>query len=200
MPLLEKLRQNKPPFGLSHYRLILGITGITLVSCVGGFFIYQHSRKKNILPEHIQKSQEMEKENTQFEVYDLNKKTITLSSLQNKVVVINFWATWCAPCIEELPSLNELAGFYPEKLVILAVSNERTEDIKNFLMAFPGFHTNFIPSNVGRIKMLATFPVRAFPETYILDKKGKLIEKVVGPQKWNSMKWKNKIKNVLNSP
>jgi len=64
-------------------------------------------------------------------------------------------------------------------------------------MAFPDFHPNFIPSNVGKIKMLATFPVRAFPETYILDKKGKLIEKVIGPQKWNSIEWKNKIRMYL---
>ena len=113
--------------------------------------------------------------------------------------MINFWATWCAPCIEELPSLNELAKYYPKDLVILAVSNENTDDIKNFLMAFSNFHSNFIPANVGKDKMLATFSVRAFPETYILGKKGQFIEKIIGPQKWDSEEWKNKIKTFISN-
>ena len=113
--------------------------------------------------------------------------------------MINFWATWCAPCVEELPSLNDLAKNYPEKLVILAVSNERTDNIKNFLMAFPEFQNNFIPANIGRSQMLATFDVRAFPETYILDKRGQLIQKITGPQKWDSKEWKDKIKILISN-
>lgn len=112
-------------------------------------------------------------------------------------MLINFWATWCAPCIEELPSLNTLAEHYPKDLVVLAVSNESTDNIKNFLMAFPNFHPNFIPANIGRSQMLATFSVQAFPETYILNKKGQLVQKIIGPQKWDSQEWKDKIKTLI---
>ena len=181
-----------------NYKFIIGIISTISIFFLGVFFIYQYLQNKNTLPEHIVKNQNIKKENSDFTVYNLNKKSIALSSLLNKIVMINFWATWCAPCIEELPSLNELAKHYPEKLIILAVSNENTEDITNFLMAFPRFHSNFIPANIGKEKMLATFSVRAFPETYILDKRGKLIQKVIGPQKWNSEEWKNKIKTFIN--
>ncbi len=181
------------------HRLTLGILGIVLISSAGVFFIYQHLQKKNSLPDHIQKNQKINTKKTDFTVYDLNRKSITLNSLTGNVLMINFWATWCAPCVEELPSLNNLAKHYPEKLVILAVSNERSDTIKNFLMAFPDFHSNFIPANVGRSQMLATFSVRAFPETYILDKKGQLVQKIIGPQKWDSQEWKDKIKTLISN-
>ena len=179
------------------YRLTIGVMGIILVSFIGGFFIYQYLQKKNTLPEHIQKNQNIEKKSSIFTIYDLNKKAISLFSLKNKIVIINFWATWCAPCIEELPSLNTLAGYYPKNLVILAVSNESTDDIYNFLMAFPRFHPNFIPANIEKAKMLATFSVQAFPETYILNRQGQLTQKIIGQQKWNSDEWKNKIKTLI---
>ena len=179
------------------HRFTLGILGIVLTAFFGIFFIYQYLQKKNNLPEHIQKNQKIKKDSADFTVYDLSKKSISLSSLKEKVVLINFWATWCAPCIEELPSLNNLAEHYPKDLVILAVSNESTDDIKNFLMAFPDFHSNFIPANIGRPEMLTTFSVRAFPETYILNKKGQLVQKIIGPQKWDSQEWKDKIKKLI---
>ena len=180
-------------------RLTLGISGIILTSFVGSFFIYQYLQKKSSLPDHIQTKQKINTKKADFTIYDLNRKSITLNSLIDNVVMINFWATWCAPCVEELPSLNNLAKYYPKKLVILAVSNERVDDIKNFLMAFPDFHSNFIPANVGRSQMLATFNVRAFPETYILNKKGTLVQKIIGPQKWDSQEWKDKIKSLISN-
>ena len=180
-----------------YIRFIIGLLTIILTSFFGCFLIYQYWQKKTSLPEHIQKNQKISTEKEEFTVYDLNRRSITLNSLMDNVVMINFWATWCAPCVEELPSLNNLAKHFPEKLVILAVSNETTDVIKNFLMAFPDFHPNFIPSNIGRAQMLATFNIRAFPETYILDKNGKLIQKIIGPQKWDSQEWKNKIKKLI---
>ena len=182
---------------MKHFILILSIISITIIALVGSFYIYQYRQKKTHLPEHIKKNQNIEKTNKNIEFYDLNTKTITLNSFIGKTVMINFWATWCAPCVEELPSLNQLAKLYPKELIILAVSNEKTDDIKNFLMAFPNFNTNFIFANMNKKNMLAHFSVRAFPETYILNKKGQLVQKVIGPQKWNSKDWKKTIKNLI---
>ncbi|MDE0118704.1 MAG: TlpA disulfide reductase family protein [Bdellovibrionales bacterium] len=189
---LRKAKANK--------RVVTGIILINLIGGIGLFTIIKYLNKKQNLPEHVIKKQKIETQNTEFTVYDLNTKPLTLSSLKNKIVLINFWATWCAPCIKELPSLNKLAEYYPKDLVILAVSNEPTDNIKNFLMAFPQFHANFIPANVGKKQMQATFSVQAFPETYILDKNGKLVEKIIGPRKWDSPEWKHKIKKLSETP
>ena len=179
------------------YKKIIGITGTVFILAIGVFFIYRQAIKNRALPEHIQKNQNIGQEDSDFTVYDLNTRPVALSSFRGKVVMVNFWATWCAPCIEELPALNRLAGIYRKRLIILAVSNERTNDIKNFLMAFPVFNSNLIPANVGRRKMRARFSVRAFPETYILNKQGQLAQKITGPRKWDSEEWKSRIQKLI---
>ena len=184
---------------MKRFTLIFSIISIVIIALAGSFYIYQYRQKKTHLPEHIKKNQDIETTGSDIQFYDLNTKTITLSSFIGKTVMINFWATWCAPCVEELPSLDKLAKSFPKKLIILAVSNERTDEIKNFLIAFSDFNTNFIPANMNRKDMLKHFSVRAFPETYILNKQGKLVQKVIGPQKWDSEDWKKTIKALISN-
>lgn len=174
------------------------ILGIIFISVIGSFFIYQYIQKEQTLPLYLQETKN--KQSSSFTVYDLNHKLISLDSLKNKVVIINFWATWCAPCIEELPSLNALAKHFSKHIIILAVSNESRDDIYNFLMAFPEFNSNFIPSNVSLSKMKHFFNVQSFPETYILNKQKKIVYKIIGSKKWDSVEWKNKIKKLINTP
>ncbi len=178
-------------------RFLIVIISLLLLLPIGGIFFYRYLQKKNELPEHIQKIQNIKKGDIQLTVYDLNENAIHISSFLDKVLVINLWATWCAPCIEELPSLNNLARTFPDQLVILAISTERTDVIENFLMAFRNLHSNFIPANVDQKTLRKSFTMRAFPETYILDKNGKLSHKILGPQKWDSKKWKQKIKLLV---
>lgn len=187
------LYQNKK----GSLRFIVGIGfALTLLFVgVGGFYWYKQNQK--VLPKHVQQLKEREKAPINFPFYDLSFNKKSLIDFKGKVVLLNFWATWCAPCVEELPALNKLAKHYHKKIVILALSNERTEDIKNFLMAFPNFQSNFVIGNVSRKKMLIYFPVRAFPETYIIGPFGHLKKKVIGPKKWDSTYWKNQIKTFI---
>ena len=180
-------------------RLILGVGGAFALFLVGGFSLYWYKQHQKTGPKHVQQLKDREKKPpVHFSFYDLSFNHKSLVDFKGKVVLLNFWATWCAPCVEELPALNKLAKHYPKKLVVLALSNERIHDIKNFLMAFPHFHSNFVIGNISRKKMLKHFPVRAFPETYILSPSGHLRKKIIGPRKWDSSHWKNQIKTFLN--
>ena len=182
---------------MKRFRVILGVGGALWLLLAGAFGIYKYKQSQQALPSHIQKLKDRETKATILSFYDLSLNKISLEKFKGQTVLLNFWATWCAPCVEELPALNQLAKHYPEKLIILALSNERTEEIKNFLMAFPNFYSNFIIGNVGREQMLAHFPVRAFPETYILNQSGQLLQKITGPRKWDSPTWKSNLQKLI---
>lgn len=121
-----------------------------------------------------------------FPFYRLNGKAVYLSDFTNKVVLLHFWATWCVPCLKEIPSLNQLAVQFPENLVILAISSEQVEEIKVFLQGFKNLNSNFIPGYGEKEKIFNTFDIQAFPETYIFDHKGQFVEKHTGPKTWPS--------------
>ncbi len=184
---------------MKSVKKMVGTGGLFVLFLLGGMGLYWHWQSQRALPEHIQKTRERETNSTDLSFYDLSLKKKDLKVFKDKVVLLNFWATWCAPCVEELPALNRLAGHFPN-MVVLALSNERTDEITNFLMAFPDFHSNFIIGSVSRKQMLSAFPVQAFPESYILAPSGRLMEKATGPRKWDSSAWKNKIQALVENP
>jgi thiol-disulfide isomerase/thioredoxin len=118
-----------------------------------------------------------------FRFKDQSGKDLSLFDFRGKVVLINFWATWCPPCREELPSLvSLLRQTDPNQLKILALSvDESWAPVKEYLrqvgMSFPvydDFDRN-ISTRYGTLK---------FPETYIVDRKGTVVRKVIGATDW----------------
>ena len=109
--------------------------------------------------------------------------TVQLSSYRGKVVVLNFWATWCAPCIEEIPSLNELQRQMPQ-LVVLGVSVDQDEDAyRQFLNEH---RINFTTIRDGQQHSNALFGTFVFPDTYVIDRKGEIRRKFINAQDWTS--------------
>ena len=108
-----------------------------------------------------------------------------LSDLKGKVVILNFWASWCPPCLEETQSLNRLqAAIGPKGGVVLGISvDEDNAAYKKFLA---DNHVIF-PTYDDMTKKTATnYGTSMFPETYFIDRDGRLARKVVGPQDWQS--------------
>jgi peroxiredoxin len=108
-----------------------------------------------------------------------------LSDLKGKVVVLNFWATWCPPCVEETPSLNRLQKYIDSRGgVILGVSiDEDGAAYEQFLrdqnVVFPTYRD-------ATKKTASDYGTSIFPETYIIDRHGKIARKFVGEQQWDS--------------
>lgn len=123
-----------------------------------------------------------------FELPDLTDTTLRLSDYRGKVVFLNFWATWCKPCKEEMPSMEVLyQTFKPEGLVVLAVSIDRVttkQDIPPFVkslnLTFPILVDSWGQTD-KRYKLMGV------PETYIIDREGVLREKVIGPRDWTRL-------------
>jgi cytochrome c biogenesis protein CcmG/thiol:disulfide interchange protein DsbE len=110
-------------------------------------------------------------------------QTVDLSKLRGRVVVLNLWATWCAPCIEELPSLLTLQKQMPD-LAIVAVSMDQDPDVYHqFLIRH---HVNLITLRDQDQRINALYGTAQIPETYIIDRKGMLRRKFVSSQDWTS--------------
>jgi cytochrome c biogenesis protein CcmG, thiol:disulfide interchange protein DsbE len=110
-------------------------------------------------------------------------RTVDLSKLRGRVVVLNLWATWCAPCIEELPSLLALQKQMPE-LAVVAVSMDQDPDVyKRFLVEH---HVDVLTVRDEEQRVNALYGTVQIPETYIIDKQGVLRRKFIGAQVWTS--------------
>ena len=116
--------------------------------------------------------------------FELNGKQMQLSDLRGKVVVLNFWASWCPPCVEETPSLNGLeARIAPQGGMVLGVSvDENDAAYQKFLrdqnVSFPTWRD-------PQQKVNLEYGTTIFPETYIINREGKIARKVIGPQDWD---------------
>ncbi|HKA01364.1 MAG TPA: TlpA disulfide reductase family protein [Candidatus Solibacter sp.] len=130
----------------------------------------------------------------EFSITADNGKTVSLPNFGGKVLVLNFWATWCPPCVEETPSLSRFAAEYANKgVVVLAVSVDRDEKAyRTFLAKFkPAFMT------AREDKLHADYGTFMYPETYIIDAKGKVVEKYPEEVDWNNPRVLSLINSLL---
>jgi DsbE subfamily thiol:disulfide oxidoreductase len=117
---------------------------------------------------------------------DTTGKTYTLSALRGSVVFINFWASWCQPCKEEMPSLQALYNRFkgdPRFRLVTILYRDDYERARA-LMKEGNYEFPVYLDTEGRSAV--AYGVTGVPETYIVDKKGILREKVIGPADWNS--------------
>lgn len=119
-----------------------------------------------------------------------------LSAFLGKVVLLNFWASWCPPCVKEMPSLDALAASHRgDRFAVVAVSLDRDngEGVRNFLSRHPLRHVVVLRDPRHRFGALREdelseklLPVYGLPTSYILDRQGRVTGYLVGPADWTS--------------
>lgn len=117
-----------------------------------------------------------------FSVSD-GSNSADLAKLRGKVVLLNFWASWCAPCIEEIPSLEELQQRMPQVAVVAISTDEDETAYKRFLS---DHHVALLTVWDGKQKVNSLYGTFRYPETYVIDRNGMLRRKFIGPQTWTS--------------
>jgi cytochrome c biogenesis protein CcmG/thiol:disulfide interchange protein DsbE len=117
-----------------------------------------------------------------FTVRD-SDRTVTLSQFKGQVVVLNFWATWCPPCIEEMPSLVEMQRrMKPKGVTVLAVSIDVDENAYHKFLKDHG--VNMITVRDPEEKTAVLYGTHGWPETYIIDRSGVVRRKFIGAVDW----------------
>lgn len=126
------------------------------------------------------------KDSIDFTLPDLDGKTASLKDFRGKVVFLNFWATWCKPCEEEMPSMQALYESLKDKpfeIVAVSVDSEGPETVKAFAQKY-GITFKILHDRKGKIKEM--YKTTGVPETFIIDQNGAVAEKVWGPRDWAS--------------
>lgn len=137
-----------------------------------------------VKPSVIDDSEREVLSNYNWVLRDISETDFDFNTAKGKVVVINFWATWCPPCIAEMPSLDLLYQNYKnnDDVVFLFVSNEKISVIKKF-MSEKEFSFNVYQSLT---EYPNEFDVTSIPRTFVIDKKGKIVIDKSGAADWNS--------------
>ena len=118
-----------------------------------------------------------------FTVQDADSK-VTLSQLRGKVVVLNFWATWCAPCVEEMPSLVQLQQRFKDKgLTVVGISIDVDNDAYHKFLK--DYKIDFLTVRDPDQKTSNLYGSFKWPETYIIDRNGTVRRKFIGPVEWS---------------
>jgi peroxiredoxin len=118
----------------------------------------------------------------QFTVSD-GTQTVSLANLRGHVVVLNFWATYCIPCVEELPSLEAMHHDMPQ-VEVVAISADEDDSVYRKFLTDNGVDFLTVRDPTSRIpKVYGTIKI---PETYVIDEKGELRRKFVSAQNWTS--------------
>jgi peroxiredoxin len=125
-------------------------------------------------------------ETPDFRLPSLTGEEVDLASHRGRVVLLNFWATWCPPCVAEMPSLERLhRALGPEGLTVLTISaDEDEEDLREFVARYD-LSLPVLLDPGGRTAA-AAYRTTGYPETFLLDRQGRLIRHYVGPAEWDT--------------
>jgi peroxiredoxin len=108
-------------------------------------------------------------------------RTVSVPNFNGKLLVLNFWATWCPPCVQETPSLSQFAAQYAAKgVVVLGISVDK--DVKAYQAFLERFRPAFLTAR--EFKIHEDYGTYMYPETYIIDPTGKVLRKIAEPADW----------------
>lgn len=130
-------------------------------------------------------------------VNDSSGKTDNLSELKGSVVFINFWATWCEPCREEMPSIQKLYNQFRNEKGFRMITILVKDDYQKALAYLKENNYEFPVLMDNNGKTAASYGITGVPETYIVDKNGILKEKIIGPADWSSPQAVSLISNLI---
>ena len=116
----------------------------------------------------------------QYALQDVEGTTQSLNQYRNRWVIVNFWATWCGPCIREIPELMAFADRHSEQVQVLGIAFEKTpiDEIRAFVAEFGVSYPVLL---IGEQPLVPMEPLKGLPSTFLISPKGQVVDSYVGP-------------------
>jgi len=169
------------------------LIALLLFSPLGTFVKVQLNRLIAFSPKTIAVTDQKMLSNYHWQLKDATGKTVSLDAYKGKIVFINFWATWCPPCIAEMPSIQKLYANYQDKMVFLFVTTDSFEKANAFMikenLTLPVYQSVTNPP----LEMESS----TIPATYLIDQSGNVIVAKIGTANWNSDSFRAKLDELL---
>ncbi len=160
---------------------------------MGTFVKVQVNRLLAFSPKTIAATDQKQLSTDQWQLMDKNGKTVSLEEYKGKIIFINFWATWCPPCIAEMPSMQKLHDDYQDKIVFLFVTTDSFEKANSFLtkenLNLPIFQSVSSPP--------LELESSTIPATYLVDQQTNVVVAKIGAADWNSDSFREQLDDML---
>ena len=169
------------------------ILALLIFSPLGTFVKVQLSRLLAFSPTTIAAAEQKKLSSYQWQLIDSNGKTVSLEEFKGKIIFVNFWATWCPPCIAEMPSMQKLYSDYQDKIVFLFVTTDSFEKANAFLAKENLKLPVFQPVSNPPLEMESS----TIPATYLIDQQNNVVLAKIGAADWNSDSFRKKLDDLL---
>lgn len=128
-----------------------------------------------------------------WNLQQLNSDEVNFSQSKGKIVIVNFWATWCPPCVAEMPSFQKLYNDYGTKVDFYFITSEKAEKVEKFMVK-NGYNLPIYFETSATPKLMES---NILPTTYLISKSGKIIIDEEGTADWYSTKMRDLIEKLL---
>lgn len=182
------------------YLMAFLATAAAALMLVGGFLYWREQTAPKEAEQRVSALESMEKVGLpDFEATTLSGEKLRLQDFKGKAVILNFWASWCAPCVEEFPSMIQLVEQMKGDVILIAVSGDSSrEDIDNFLVNLDGWKNPNVKIIWDEDRALTKlYDVERLPESYVANRELKMTKKIIGSVDWFTPDSVEYVKGVL---
>jgi thiol-disulfide isomerase/thioredoxin len=184
--------------------LVLLTLPLCIIGALVGYYVWKYSNETPRISSKSNTSSIQEgnsgidrRNAPRFELPDAQGRIVSLESLKGNVVILHFWATWCPPCLGEIPQWVELGTVYKNQPVkLVAVSLDQQWKDADRILPSKKLSSNIISLLDKENKVPDQYGSYQFPETYILDKNLRIVLKLVGAQDWQNPELKKMIERL----
>lgn len=177
---------------LTNFILIIFL-GIILFTPVGFHMRVFVSKIISFSPTELDVEDQVALSHYNWKLNDKEGNVFDFNDTKGKVVLVNFWATWCPPCVAEMPSLQELYDDYGDKIEFLLVAHDEKEKVQEFLLK-QGYD---FPIYFERDTTYEMFKSENIPTTYVINSTGKIVIEKTGAADWNSKKTRSFLDKLI---